>query len=468
SYDKGKNLAILKIRSWDSPEPLNEMRMPDIREAMTVHIFGFNARTRRFSSSRKNPQVSITPGTVSSIRRDRNGTLAHIKISGAINIGNSGGPVVDDNGNMLGIAVARSSGSTGGIVIPVRSLTGLLKGRIDKSKVVEVSNARGEATVTINLHVTDPMKKMETLGVAMIPGEAMTGSLKPGEDGSIPQIGKSLKDYIKCKWDRPKARISFILKGEPGTIKKYYYQVGYAGADNRVRFMRPAPFELTFMEKSVAIAKNESGGSSVSIAMPELKEPKVIKAPGSITNCCAAGGGSYLVAFFKKLRKLGIFSFAEQKFITYISLQSSEILYSAGRSKIVVIDTARNLITRYSLLTGNRELTQQVPVTGTVLGAIMGRNSNGPLLVQWTSNSRSSYGASFDLIDIDNMQKINFPFNRRNYSSYRDALRFRASSDGSTITFWSYKRSWGDMFCMLFYEDSVEIKRNDSRSSGPI
>src|SRR5205085_10448224 len=65
-----------------------------------------------------------------SIRLDENDAVVYVQIDGALNPGNSGGPVVDPEGRLLGIAVASIRGSSGiGLAIPVKHLTQLLEGK---------------------------------------------------------------------------------------------------------------------------------------------------------------------------------------------------------------------------------------------------------------------------------------------------------------------------------------------------
>jgi S1-C subfamily serine protease len=475
AHDSERDLALLKINSPNLPAPLDDVKTPAVRETMPVYIFGFPFGQQLSMDRDRSPEVTVSSGTVSSIRRDKRGNLSYVQVTGDINPGNSGGPIIDRRGNIIGVAVAKVRGTQIGLAIPTRSLRGFFEGRVDKSRVMEDTNAAGKAKITIKLHVIDPLKKMEKLGIVLIPEDEVKKPFPDNPDGSPAMVGDSLGDYKKCTWNRPDAQISFMLKGKPGTSQKYYFQVGYTDANNVVKFLEPTPFQLTFQAAgSVVAAKSarpgksgrRSQGTPPPSSAPNLSMLKVVKTPAIITDCVPAGGGNYLVVFFKKLRKLGIFNFAQKKFTGYISVPSSEIVFTAGGSKIIAVDPGNGLIMRYDLFSGDRELTQRVPVTGVVRQIAMGSNTEGPLLVRWAAGTNSYDRASYDLVDIDTLQRIPLAKNiKAHYSRYGDNIHLRPSADGSVVGVWGSSSS--DLGVFIFYEDSVEYKR-DYQSVGAV
>lgn len=68
-------------------------------------------------------QATVTKGIVSAIRKDATNGLAFIQSDAAISPGNSGGPLFDSKGRVVGISVAKFSGSSAeglGLFIPIK------------------------------------------------------------------------------------------------------------------------------------------------------------------------------------------------------------------------------------------------------------------------------------------------------------------------------------------------------------
>jgi len=97
-------------------------------------------------------EVTMTTGTLSALRRDENGALHQIQLDAAVNPGNSGGPVVDASGRVIGISQATlkpAVGSGMAIAIPCSVAENFLKvaqrarPRVAKLRVAGKSSRRG-------------------------------------------------------------------------------------------------------------------------------------------------------------------------------------------------------------------------------------------------------------------------------------------------------------------------------------
>ena len=97
----------------DFPSGVNTTDRAPLAETMPVYIFGFPFG-EMLATSKANPAVTIGKGTISSLREDDAGDAAVIQIDGDVNPGNSGGPVVDARGRLVGVTVAKVKGRTSG------------------------------------------------------------------------------------------------------------------------------------------------------------------------------------------------------------------------------------------------------------------------------------------------------------------------------------------------------------------
>src|SRR5947208_1604732 len=78
----------------------------ELKETQTVYVFGFPFG----ESLGKNITVSTT--SVSSLRKNEFDRVSKIQVNGGMNPGNSGGPVIDATGRVVGVAVSGILGTS--------------------------------------------------------------------------------------------------------------------------------------------------------------------------------------------------------------------------------------------------------------------------------------------------------------------------------------------------------------------
>jgi len=124
--DPNADLAILRMQN---PPPGAALIAVDpqtpLVETMPVFVFGFPFG-EMLSTNKGNPAITVGKASVSSIRKDSQGQLSVVQINGDLNPGNSGGPVVDPRGRLVGIAVASLKGTQIGLIIPAGKLPNVL------------------------------------------------------------------------------------------------------------------------------------------------------------------------------------------------------------------------------------------------------------------------------------------------------------------------------------------------------
>lgn len=94
--DKPRDVALIKV-PLRVPSAL-PLRLTDVAPPERVYAIG--------SPFKENLSSTVTSGVISAIRRDKGTGLDFIQSDAAISGGNSGGPLVDENGNVVGISVA--------------------------------------------------------------------------------------------------------------------------------------------------------------------------------------------------------------------------------------------------------------------------------------------------------------------------------------------------------------------------
>jgi len=168
--DKPHDLAILKVtgvRSPPEPIPLDVNFKPV--ETTPVFTFGFPFGDA-LSKTKGNPAITVGRAAVSSLRLDEQGEDSVVQIDGALNPGNSGGPVVDAKGRLVGVAVATIKGTGIGFAIPPATLQKLLTGRVSDVQVA-LRSEQDQMSLAITLTLLDPFHKIQKLALHCVPQE---------------------------------------------------------------------------------------------------------------------------------------------------------------------------------------------------------------------------------------------------------------------------------------------------------
>src|SRR5262249_26134666 len=128
--DPEADLAILKVSGVPKgAKPIDPLVAVAPSETLPVMICGVPFGDR-LSADGGNPNITIGNASVSGLGGNAAGRLAAVQIDGSINPGNSGGPVIDSDGQLVGVAVATIKGSGIGMAVPAADLVAVLDGRV--------------------------------------------------------------------------------------------------------------------------------------------------------------------------------------------------------------------------------------------------------------------------------------------------------------------------------------------------
>lgn len=105
-----RDLAILAPKEpIEVPQKLDVKSGPDLYETMSVWAFGY-PHGKKHSVLQTGPDVTVTMGNISALRHGDRDTLRTIQMDASVAPGNSGGPLVDSEGNALGVVYRRGEG----------------------------------------------------------------------------------------------------------------------------------------------------------------------------------------------------------------------------------------------------------------------------------------------------------------------------------------------------------------------
>jgi S1-C subfamily serine protease len=151
AVDRAADLAVLRVDGDDLPAALKVAATHTLRETMPVFVSGFPG------GSIRGRNVAVTPTRIDSLLKEK-GVLSRVQVRGAMLPGNSGGPVVNAHGQVIGVSVSGlilpSVGNTGvNFAVPSDKVLELLHGRVEK---LTVSYPRSDGLANVRLHLFDP------------------------------------------------------------------------------------------------------------------------------------------------------------------------------------------------------------------------------------------------------------------------------------------------------------------------
>ena len=258
------DLAVLKVSSLKRvPEPVEYRQVAHLAETMRVFILGFPFGDS-LAANHANPNITIGTGSVSSIRKDKSGKVVRVQIDGALNPGNSGGPVVDARGNLVGIAVQTIQGSHIGLTIPAGELTAMLEGGLGKPTIAVTGGRESLPRRNTRLWcpVFDPLKKLKSASVHFVPRSVPADPAQGRPAPTRRRGGQPETRPLIARWDRP-GGTPFDAKASP-TIKQVTVQASFVNGDGKTVYLEPQVVALP-APVQVSITTDENGATTTTV-----------------------------------------------------------------------------------------------------------------------------------------------------------------------------------------------------------
>ncbi len=250
AVDKEADIAIIRVGGVKGlPKGLDIAGASELRETMSIYAAGFPFG-KALSLTKGSPAVSISKGSVSSLRKNDRDELSQIQIEGTLNPGNSGGPVVDSNGRLIGIAVARIPGANIGIAVPRMFLMQMLEGRSQKVTVRVGRVTNGVAQVDVSVALIDPLDKVQKVSILVARNDSFE-EFKSDKSGQwLPLKGGQA---IVLKVGDRVATGSIALKSSERSVAYFTIQPVFDRTDKvRVHTSPLTPFRVDFRTDTAA------------------------------------------------------------------------------------------------------------------------------------------------------------------------------------------------------------------------
>jgi predicted Zn finger-like uncharacterized protein len=254
--DRFSDLAILRVSVKEPVEPLTVISAQGLELTQSVFVSGFPY------GEAVGKEVTVVPTQVSSLRRE-NGVLHRVQVNGGMNPGNSGGPVVDAHGRVIGVSVAVMRNNIGAVTninfaVPGDSVYALFQGRIRDLQLGQPYRDNQNVKVPVTLRLLDPLKHIGKIAVECWIGDPSPnpGQMRPSTAAKPAAVaGDGERRSVELTIDKDTARGELTLP--PG------------GQDKKVLWVQP-------------VHTSKSGTTSWSSAVPLAIVPPVEHKPVSL------------------------------------------------------------------------------------------------------------------------------------------------------------------------------------------
>ena len=246
AVDQDIDLAVLQVVNEPNlPSPLKVKPSSDLLEAQGLTTFGFPLAyllSTASAGSKKEPEISVRRTAFSAFRRNDYGELRRIQFDGGANQGNSGGPLVDAEGDVAGVVVelvgANRLGSTICNAVPTEYVYGLLAGRVSKIEYGIAYRDKDKIRIPVTANVLDPLGRIGKIHIRGWVADTSDKYRRPGTTKPDSESGDSDEQTSQLTYD-PKTKTA---KGEltfPDLAagRAYWAQPYFANAVNPAYYM---------------------------------------------------------------------------------------------------------------------------------------------------------------------------------------------------------------------------------------
>lgn len=317
--DRSTDLAVLRVEGkgpdtgW--PKSLPVLPAAKLKETQDVIVIGYP-----FGET-LGKNVTVSTSTVSSLRSDVDGLLDRVQVNGGMHPGNSGGPVIDADGNVIGVAVAGLPGTQINLAIPGEHVQRVLRGGLAGTTVGETVMVDGKPRVLMTVQTIDPLQCIKSVSIDWWiggPGEPRPPS-KP-RPNLLPTDGPRTTTAGDYRKDKGEASVTLPLQAIPSTGSLLWYQAHFVDGEGTQHWGPALSQEIvapTHSQPARLVAENRLGRSTLDItSQTEFRLP----GKGSKNQVLRRKSGLYLLEDVRRIEKNG------GRVLTYYTCTSRPVL----------------------------------------------------------------------------------------------------------------------------------------------
>jgi S1-C subfamily serine protease len=266
AVDRDADLALVKAVGFVTsfPEPLTVRLSEKCNDLQKLWGFGFPL------GSRLGKEMSTYEATVASKRRDeKSGIIQRLQINGNAQPGNSGGPVVDARGDVVGVLASGVVGTGLNFCVPGEQVRALVSGRAGSLSLGQPYVENGTTRVPVSLTKLDPLGRMRELAVDVWTGTR--GANRPAslkEPQSMPGDSTHSKAVLSLRGPSPSTGEVTLPNLPSGTV--YWIQPRWIDGSNKPSWGEATVWEMKSppVERRPILlqTKHQAGDRNVTLA----------------------------------------------------------------------------------------------------------------------------------------------------------------------------------------------------------
>jgi S1-C subfamily serine protease len=369
------DLAIIRVKGPNLPKPMDLSDRAELTETMTAYVLGFPLGEALAIEG--NPAITVNKTTVGSVRKNKNGMPVLVQLEAGRNPGNSGGPVVDADGRLVGIWVGSFEGTQHGFALAPPLLDTLLKRTKAQIDCATIKSDGEEMELEFKVEVFDMLNEVNEVRLLYAPGAELPKNplvLATGEYAAMPNA-KALN--LQKAGKQFSARLTLATRDlKAGQLP---VQVGYVYRDGSVHYGKPWNQRVG---PGAAMAAGNPAGKVPIVAGPQNTPPSAsINFPGKVENVAIGAAGRFVIFGTAGDKQLVVFDLSEAKIAGTVNLPEDKFLFAANRDHVIVYLPAAQIFQRWSLTSFQKEAEAPSPLGTEVKMLAMGSASAGPLVV---------------------------------------------------------------------------------------
>ena len=420
--DDRHDLALLKITGAALPQPIDLTQPADLRETLPIFVLGFPFG--QDLANGRNPSITIGKSSVSGFHYDQAHRLERVQVQGGLNPGNSGGPVVDARGRLVGVAVSGLKGTEIGFVIPPQDVLDLLHRKNYRINVAASSFNGGDTNIEFQVELLDLLEGVKEVKVLYLTGQELPPEATRTTNGRYPMLPNARELILTSNGGKYTGRVQV----RPGELVKNQlpYQVVYTTGNGQTLCNAPQNFNVGFggvaatppmgpnPNQNPQQNPNPNPNPAPAVNPPrnlppsQPAEPPITPAPpwmppettvtfeGPATQVAVGGAGRFLIVHMSSVHKLAIFDVKQKKFVKTLTLDDDQVMFAAGKSLLILALPKTGVFERWNLNTLQREAEIPSPGISGIKALAMG-NATDDLLLTFVPGGSPNMGVQ--LID---------------------------------------------------------------------